>query len=201
MYLLMVLAQVQQTDVLFGGPVPADVPTFEVRDGRSDPFYAGVKVDGNWLRDSNAELAPTTKLELYPDIPWQGQEVYSRLKRGVELKYETPVMRRERLRRVWTDYGYTFIETSAGWRPVLQDDANYSERARQLIAKAETRQAALAASAPPDALASEKTGSSAGGRGGLLAAALGVLVVGGVLLAVIVKVMVLPGEEPWKPVA
>lgn len=195
----MLLAQTSQTDALFSGAVPQDVPTFHVREKGGPPLYAGLKVDGVWVRESGTDFGPTQQIEVYPDTPWAGQEPYRTLGRRLEITYETGAMRRERLRKTWEDLGYVFRETPGGWRPILKDDADHADRARGLV-EAVRRQPAPAAEGGADtASPAQKETAPAGGRGRILAQGAFLLAVGGALLWLVVKKLILD-EKPWTPV-
>lgn len=198
--LFMLLAQTSQTDALFAGAVPQDVPTFRVSEKGGTPLYAGLKVDGAWVRESGTDFAPTQEIEVYADTPWSAQEPYRTLGRRLEITYETGAMRRERLRKTWEDLGYVFRETPGGWRPILKDDADHADRARSLV-EAVRRQPAAAAESGADTASPAQTDSAApaGGRGRILAQGVFLLAVGGALLWLVVKKLILE-EKPWTPV-
>lgn len=197
--LFMLLAQTSQTDALFSGAVPQDVPTFRVSEKGGAPLYAGLKVDGAWVRDSGADFKPTQEIEVYPDTPWSAQEPYRTLGRRLEITYETGAMRRERLRKTWEDLGYVFRETPAGWRPILKDDADHADRARGLVEAVRRQPAPAEESGANTAPAAQKEEAPAGGRGRIVAQGAFLLAVGGALLWLVVKKLILD-EKPWTPV-
>ena len=199
--LFMLLAQASQTDALFSGAVPQDVPTFRVSEKGGASLYAGLKVDGAWVRDSGVDFAPTQEVEVHPDTPWAPQEPYRTLVRRLEIAYETGAVRRERLRTSWEGMGYVFRETPAGWRPILKDDADHADRARALV-EAVRKQPAAQEAAPAGegvSVPPPENPPAAGGRGRLLALGALVLGVGGALLWLVVKKLILD-ERPWTPV-
>ncbi|NLV42655.1 MAG: hypothetical protein GXY15_15700 [Candidatus Hydrogenedentes bacterium] len=197
--LFMLLAQTSQADALFAGAVPQDVPTFRVSEKGGTPLYAGLKVDGAWVRESGTDFAPTQEIEVYPDTPWGAQEPYRTLGRRLEITYETGAMRRERLRKSWEDLGYVFRETPGGWRPILKDDADHADRARALVEAVRRQPAAAAESGAGTAPVAPQEAAPGGGRGRILAQGAFLLAVGGVLLWLVVKKLIL-GEKPWTPV-
>lgn len=197
--LFMLLAQTSQTDALFSGAVPQDVPTFRVSEKGGAPLYAGLKVDGAWVRESSTDFKPTQEVEVFPDIPGGPQESYRTLGRRLEITYETGAMRRERLRKTWEDLGYVFRETPGGWRPILKDDADHADRARNLVEAVRRQPAPAAESGADTASAAQKEAAPAGGRGRLLAQGAFLLAVGGALLWLVVKKLILE-EKPWTPV-
>ncbi|MBW7864945.1 MAG: hypothetical protein GX580_17560 [Candidatus Hydrogenedens sp.] len=160
--LLMLTVQAAQSDALFSGSVPADVPTFQIIQRGREPYYAGLKVDGKWVQDRNAEFKPSQEVDIFMDTPWQAQEPLRTTCRNLEVKYETPVMRRNRLEKSWEARGYIFRETANGRIPVLQEDAAYAERARNMVAAVRASRATAPASNPsgaeyvPPATVSEK---------------------------------------------
>ena len=97
--LLFVLSAVSQTDALFTGTVPAEIPTFSVTLSGAAPFYAAMQVGGQWVTDRNQEIKPTQEVEFVPDIPWRTHEVVRTSMRRAAVSYEAPAMRRERLGR------------------------------------------------------------------------------------------------------
>lgn len=197
--LFMLLAQTSQTDALFAGAVPQDVPTFRVSEKGGTPLYAGLKVDGAWVRESGTDFAPTQEIEVYADTPWSVQEPYRTLGRRLEITYETGAMRRERLRKSWEDLGYVFRETPGGWRPILKDDADHADRARGLVEAVRRQPAPAAESGASTAPAAQKEAAPAGGRGRIVAQGAFLLAVGGALLWLVVKKLILE-EKPWTPV-
>ncbi len=197
--LFMLLAQTSQADALFAGAVPQDVPTFRVSEKGGTPLYAGLKVDGAWVRESGTDFAPTQEIEVYADTPWSAQEPYRTLGRRLEITYETGAMRRERLRKSWEDLGYVFRETPGGWRPILKDDADHADRARGLVEAVRRQPAPAAESGASTAPAAQKEAAPAGGRGRIVAQGAFLLAVGGALLWLVVKKLILE-EKPWTPV-
>jgi hypothetical protein len=128
LFLLTILAYATQNEALFAGSVPEKVPTFQATVRGSEPFYAGVRVNGKWIDEPSTEIPPRQEVELVPDAPWQTQDTYKILCSKVELKYETSAMRRDRLQKALAAQGYTLRETANGWRPVRDLDAQYAER-------------------------------------------------------------------------
>ena len=152
--LLTILAYSTQNEALFAGSVPEKVPTFCVTLRGSEPFYAGIRVNGKWMDDPSMEIPPRQEVELVPDLPWPSQETYRVLSTKIEVKYETSAVRRDRLRRTLAAQGYSLRETASGWWPVRDSDAQYAERQRKMLDQA--RQAAASATpslpeAPPAA--------------------------------------------------
>jgi hypothetical protein len=145
-FLLSVLAYSTQNEALFAGSVPENVPTFQVTVRGSQPFYAGVRVNGKWIDDASTEIAPRQEVELVPDAPWQAQETYRFLRSKVEMKYEANAMRRDRLHKALAAQGYSLRDTANGWRPVRDSDVQYAERMRKM--QAASRQAAAGAGVP-----------------------------------------------------
>lgn len=132
---LLVWALAGQTDVLYAGSVPADVPTFKVTLGTAPTFYAALRVDGEWVLDHRTELKPSQVVDFVPDDPFYAGEPSRTLMRNARVEYEPPAMRRKRLRETWTSHGYTFLETAAGWRAVKETDIKQAARARDLARK------------------------------------------------------------------
>ncbi len=132
--LLAILGYSTQNEALFAGSVPESVPTFQVTVRGSEPFYAGIRVDGSWVKDASTEIAPRQEVELVPDAPWQAQETYRVLRSRVEMKYETSAVRRDRLRKTLAAQGYSLRETATGWRPVRDEDGQYADRMRKMLA-------------------------------------------------------------------
>ena len=160
LFLLTVLAYSTQNEALFSGSVPEKVPTFQVTVRGSEPFYAGMRVNGKWVDDASTEIPPRQEVELVPDAPWQTQETYRILRSKVEAKYETPAMRRERLHKALAAQGYSLRETGNGWRPVRDIDMQYAERMRKMLAASRK----TAAETPVPAAASEPVQDSAAAK-------------------------------------
>lgn len=134
LFLCTILAFSTQNEALFAGSVPESVPTFQVTVRGSEPFYAGMRVDGKWIDDASTEIPPRQEVELVPDAPWPAQETYRILRSKVEAKYEASAMRRDRFRKALAAQGFSLRETASGWRPVLDSDAQYAERMRKMLA-------------------------------------------------------------------
>lgn len=132
--IVLLLAGYGQTEALFTGSVPADVPTFEVSLGSAPPFYAAVRIDGNWVMDRSIEIKPTQVVDFVPDDPFYTGNASRTLMRNAHLAYEAPAMRRKRLQELWTAQGYTFLNTASGWRAVKQEDIEKAKRARDMFA-------------------------------------------------------------------
>jgi len=147
--LVTILAYSTQNEALFAGSVPESVPTFQVTVRGSEPFYAGIRVDGKWLDDASTDIASRQEVELVPDAPWPAQETYRILRSKVDMKYEASAMRRDRLQKSLAAQGYSLRETAGGWRPVRDTDAQYAERMRKMLAA--SRQAEAAAVVPDTA--------------------------------------------------
>ncbi len=141
--LLTIFAYSTQNEALFSGNVPENVPTFQVTVRGSEPFYAGVRVNGKWLDDPSTEVGARQEVELIPDVPWRTQDSYKILYSKVEMKYEANAMRRDRLHKTLAAQGYSVRETASGWFPVRDSDALYAERMRK-IQTAARESAALA---------------------------------------------------------
>lgn len=139
MMLLFVVTALSQSDALFTGTVPAEIPTFSVSLSGSQPFYAAMRVGGQWITDRNQEIKSTQEVEFVPDIPWRTQEVVRASMRRAEVSYEAPAMRRERLTNIWKTMGYTIMETAEGWSPVKEEDVRLAERARTMAEQLEMR--------------------------------------------------------------
>ena len=129
---LMVWALAAQTDALYAGAVPADVPTFKVTLGSAPAFYAALRVDGAWLLDHRTELKSSQVIDFVPDDPFYVGEPSRTLMRNAHVEYEPPAMRRKRLSETWASHGYTFLETPAGWRAVRATDIEQAARARDM---------------------------------------------------------------------
>ncbi len=121
-----------QTDALYAGPVPAEVPTFEVTIGSSPSFYAALRIDGQWVREHSTEIKPNLVVDFVPDGPTYTGEPSRTLMRNAKVVYEPPAMRRKRLHEMWDTLGYTFLETPSGWRRIRKEDLHLAERARHL---------------------------------------------------------------------
>lgn len=131
-YLLPLIAAATQTEALYTGTLPMNVPTFEVTMSGVEPFFAGMQLNGTWVMDHGDDLSPTQQIDFIPDIPYASLQPIRALKRNVSIKYEMPAMRRERLQKFWNENGYTFIEAPKGWIPVKQQDIALAERARTM---------------------------------------------------------------------
>ena len=157
--LLALLGYGTQNEALFAGSVPESVPTFQVTVRGSEPFYAGIRINGIWIADASTEIVPRQEVELVPDAPWQTQETYRVLRSKVEMKYETSAMRRDRLRKALAAQGYSLRETANGWHPVRDTDAQYAERMRKMVAAAQRPAAQTPA---PETVPSPAPGTTAG---------------------------------------
>ncbi len=145
--LLVILAAARaQTYDLVTGPVPAEASTFKISIGNGEPFYGALRVEGRWVCDHGADISPTQVIECVPDVPFHTGESSRVLMRNVQLVYEPPAMRRNRLEEVWTSLGYTFLKTAAGFRVVRQEDIRLAQRARDMS------QSTYAAQNPPSSL-------------------------------------------------
>jgi len=161
--LLAMLGYGSQNEALFAGSVPESVPTFQVTVRGSEPFYAGIRINGAWVKEASTEIPPKQDLELVPDAPWPAQETYRILKSKVEMKYEASAMRRDRLRKTLGAQGYSIRETANGWRPVRDTDAQYAERMRNMLAAGQRPAAETpAAGVAPGPAPGQATGSTAG---------------------------------------
>lgn len=129
---LVLLAVIAQTDALYAGAVPADVPTFNVTLGSAPPFYAALRIGSAWVMDHRTEIKPTQVVEVIRDDPFHAGEPNRTLMRNIQTVYEPPAMRRKRLQEVWGLHGYTFLETASGWRAVLETDVQKANRAREM---------------------------------------------------------------------
>lgn len=145
-----------QTDALYAGTVPADVPTFKVTLGNAPAFYAALRVDGDWVLDHRTELKPSQVVDFVLDDPFYTGEPSRTLMRNARVEYEPPAMRRKRLSDTWTSHGYTFLETAAGWRAVRETDIKQAGRAREMA------RAASQAGSTPSGQAADATGTGAG---------------------------------------
>lgn|GEM_PF-785914 len=145
-----------QTDALYAGAVPADVPTFKVTLGTAPAFYAALRVDGDWVLDHRTELKPSQVVDFVPDDPFYTGEPTRKLMRNARVEYEPPAMRRKRLSDMWTSHGYTFLETAAGWRAIKETDIKQAARARDMA------RTASPAGVPASGQAPDATGTGAG---------------------------------------
>lgn len=152
--LILLIAAAAQTDVLFAGPVPAEVPTFEVTLGTRAPFHAGLRIDGHWVHDHGTEIPPTTVVDFVPDTPFYSGAPSRTLMRNAHLVYEPPAMRRKRLEDLWDSLGYTFLETTSGWRRVRKEDLELAQRAQELAQAADTVQQTAKGKSPVSKTAS-----------------------------------------------
>lgn len=131
--LFILAAAATQTDALFTGVVPAEAPTFEVTmTGARQPFYAALRLEGQWVLDHRMEIRPEQVIELVPDIPYYTGEITRTMMRNATLVYEAPAMRRKRLHDLWTSMGYTFLETKSGWQAVKEEDIQLAKRAQEM---------------------------------------------------------------------
>ena len=122
-----------QPDAFFSeGMPPVNVPTFEVIFDDSPPFFAAIKIEGEWVSDHRLDIRPSQTIELVADTPFYRAAPFFVTKRRVQLNYEAPAMRRHRLENIWRTHGYTFVETSSGWKPVKETDAFLADRARAM---------------------------------------------------------------------
>ena len=135
--LLFVMAALSQADALFTGTVPAEIPTFSVSISGSAPFYAAMRIGGEWVRDRNQEIKSTQEVEFVPDIPGRTAEVVRSSMRRAEINYEAPAMRRERLANIWKSMGYVMMETAAGWSPVKEEDIQLADRSQTRLEELE----------------------------------------------------------------
>lgn len=190
-FLLFLTAQTAQAEALFSGPVPADVPTFQVIHRGGEPYYAGLKVDGKWVQDRNAEFRASQEVDIVLDSPGTNQDAVRTTFRNLQIKYETPVMRRNRLEKAWEARGYSFRETANGRIPVLQEDAAYAERARNMVAAVRSGNARSTAPAPDAAAYAPPAGVLEKGNTAAIAlSAATVLAVGAALLFLVYKKMI-----------
>ena len=179
------LAAATQRDALFTGAVPATVPTFVVTVGSGPPVYAGLRVDGQWVTDHRTEFKSTQVVELVPDTPLYAGEPTRTLFRNVELVYEAPAMRRTRLEEIWTSQGYTFLETSAGWRAVKKTDIHLAERARELMRL--SAESPATAMLTPTVTTPSESGQPESGTGLLWSARLGIPAAALIFLALLYR--------------
>ncbi len=194
--LLILTAQTTQAEALFSGSVPADVPTFQVIQRGREPYYAGLKVDGKWVQDRNTEFKPSQEVDIFVDSPGQAWDSSRTTFRNLEIKYETPVMRRDRLEKGWEAQGYTFRETANGRIPVLQEDAAYAERARNMVAAVRTSRVQAPDAAPSGAdYVPVATTPEPGNTAAIAASAALLLAVGAALLFLVYKKMIV-AESP-----
>lgn len=193
-FLLTILAYSTQNEALFAGSVPEKVPTFQVTVKGSEPFYAGMRLNGKWIDDAGTEIPPRQEVELVPDAPWQTQETYRILRSKVEVKYETPAMRRDRLHKALAAQGYSLRETAGGWRPVRETDMQYAERMRKTLAA--SRQTAADSPVPAVAPSPVQDDAAAKTRGRrFFAAMLAIPIVCLAAIAFVVKKMFLDGGD------
>ena len=162
--LLTILAYSTQNEALFAGSVPEKVPTFCVTVRGSDPFYAGIRLNGKWVDDPGMEMPQRQEVELVPDLPWPSQETYRVLSSKIEIKYETTAMRRDRLQKALAAQGYALRETANGWWPVRDTDAQYAERQRKMLELAR-QTAATAVPALPEEGVAVQDAATPGGAG------------------------------------
>ncbi|NLV46905.1 MAG: hypothetical protein GXY07_20685 [Candidatus Hydrogenedentes bacterium] len=131
-FIAILLAGYAQTEALFTGPVPAEVPTFRVTLGSAPPFHAAIRIDGNWVMDHSVEIKPTQVVDFVPDDPFYTGNASRTLMRNAQIAYEAPAMRRKRLQELWTAQGYAFLNTRSGWRAVKEEDIGRAKRAREM---------------------------------------------------------------------
>lgn len=203
--LLLGAAMLAQTGpALFGG-IPESIPTFQLSVNGEDLGAVALINGRDWWDKPEVDSLPAggVGVRYMQDTPWLkfDAEDLPRLPRGATLVPEVARMRLERLRKGWDEQGYAFITTPAGETPVRKADL---ELAKQAAAEAE-RVAKLSA---PENLA---IGTAAQGsttepsadatpawRGYLGHVAL--IVIALVAGAVIVKVLLIDGDDGWERV-
>ncbi|HOC68899.1 MAG: hypothetical protein BWX80_01828 [Candidatus Hydrogenedentes bacterium ADurb.Bin101] len=159
-----ILIAAAQTDALYAGPVPAEVPTFEVTIGNTPPFFAALQIDGYWVSDHSTEIKPNLVVDFVPDGPGYVGEPSRTLMRNAKVVYEPPAMRRKRLEEMWDALGYTFLETTSGWRRIREEDLHLAERARRMAEAAAKGAASFASEGLAANHNSPGTGPTAPGR-------------------------------------
>ncbi len=190
--LLALLGAATQTDALFTNTPPANVPTFEVSMRGSEPFYAAVRIGGQWLMEHSKEIPQNQELEIVPDAPNYHHGSLRAHRMSVKLRYEAPAMRRSRLEQQWKSQGYDFLETSAGWQPVKIEEMELSNRAREMVqAAAQKKSATTSAQQAAEGAAPENKG-----LGLLIVGRSVVLLVGVALIGLVVKAT-LRREKEW----
>lgn len=184
-----------QTDALFTITMPPpSVPTFEVITEGQSPFFAGMKISGAWVTDYSLEIKPTQNVEFVLDNPFYTATSLFMPMRRAQIKYEPPAMRRARLEKIWTENGYTFLETSSGWKAIRTEDIELAARARNM-ATAQTITANAVFDFPPPAHESPASGTSNARTLLMLRAA--IIIAGGIAAGVTLKI-IFRKEADWK---
>jgi hypothetical protein len=189
------LAASTQTDALFTVTMPPpSVPTFEVITEGQSPFFAGMKISGTWVTDYSLEIKPTQNVEFVLDNPFYTATSLSMPMRRAQIKYEPPAMRRARLETIWMQNGYTFLETSSGWRAVKKEDIELAARARNM-ATVQKAPVSVTFDIPSPEHASPAAGTSNARMLFMLRAA--IIIAGGIIAGVALKI-IFRKQAGWK---
>lgn len=184
------------------GAIPETVPTFHLEvDGAPIGPVALWSGGGWWVEGTDTLPAGGVGVQYLLDTPWQAVAL-ERLPRGAEFKPETPVMRRDRLRKEWKANGYTFVSTPAGDAPVREIDLKLAKEAADAAAK-------VAARSAPENLSIGTVSSAESGTAPAPAAPpawrgylghLIIIVLALIAGAVIVKVLIVGDDGGWERV-
>ncbi len=120
----------------FYGDIQEDVATFHVTLGRDEPIQAALRSNREYLSDSYDFSTAKKQFEVVPDTPWKASRSKTRkvLLSSTDVRIETSLMRRERLRRGWEEAGCQFVATPSGERPIRKKEIAAARRAREMAA-------------------------------------------------------------------
>jgi hypothetical protein len=112
---------------------PAEAKTFRITIEDTDNLVCGaIRAGGKWVDDYNRLDESVMRVEIVPDTPWAPQEPFREFRNRIRVHYETEARRRKRHEEGWEEAGYTFIDTENGRMPLLQEELELAERAREL---------------------------------------------------------------------
>jgi hypothetical protein len=189
------MAQTGASDASFYGDIPKDVPTFRVYDRGTPIGFGAILIDQNtFWRETSVQLPPGRRPSIVWDTPW-APGTLDRAPSGATYEYESPIRRKSRLERGWAEAGYEFIQTASGSIPVLKREREYAARSRTMAAALESQDMAQAETATVEDLAMRPQPSFLALWGGHIA----VFVIGGALLVLVVKIMILD-EGGWQKI-
>lgn len=198
-------ALLTQTGPGLFGVIPEAVPTFHLTVDGADLGAVALINGRDWWDKPEADRLPAggAGMRYIQDAPWQrfDMENLPRLPRGAVLAPEVPRMRVERLRKEWNAQGFEFVSTPAGEQPVRKVDMDLAKQAAADAARVAKMSApeniVIGESATPENSARPDTAQPAwrGYLGHLL-----LIVIALVAGAVIVKVLIIGGEDGWERV-
>lgn len=195
-------ALLAQTGPALYGDIPAEVPTFHLSANGQDLGCVALVSGGDWFTGAIEDLPPSfVGVSYVSDTPWL-RVAPAKLPRGAELSAEIGAARRERLKREWKANGYVFVQTAAGAEiPVSEADRALAKKAAEDAQRVAKRSApenvnigAANAGAAPVA-----TGAAPPSWRGYVGHLI-VIVVSLIVGAVVVKVLLLDGDDDWQKI-